>query len=358
MRSPLALAWAITLLTLSGVAAAPGCAAGSDTISGSTSSGTGGSAGGAGGAGGVGGEACVPEDELCDGFDNDCDDEIDEDCPCIDGDTQPCYSGDSNLLGIGLCAEGEQTCDQTGTWGDCEGQHLPVDEECDGLDNDCDEAVDEELDEEVTCGLGICQVTVVPCVGGQVVPCIPATPNPSEGCDGLDDDCDGDVDEGCSCVNQNTQPCYSGPPVTQNVGLCIGGTQTCTNGAWGACAGETTPIPEQCDGLDNDCDGSPDEGDPNGGSACPTGLNGVCAVGTQHCVNGSLACQQNVQASAEQCDGLDNNCDGGTDENNPGGGAAPRIVLGRCLGEPSFQEGQASPASESGSRVRGQLHQA
>jgi len=91
----------------------------------------------------------VPEDELCDGFDNDCDDEIDEDCPCIDGDTQPCYSGDSNLLGIGLCAEGEQTCDQTGTWGDCEGQHLPVDEECDGLDNDCDEAVDEELDEEV-----------------------------------------------------------------------------------------------------------------------------------------------------------------------------------------------------------------
>ncbi len=199
---------------------------------------------------------------------------------------------------------------------------------------------------------------MVPCVGGQVVPCIPATPNPSEGCDGLDDDCDGDVDEGCSCVNQNTQPCYSGPPVTQNVGLCIGGTQTCTNGAWGACAGETTPIPEQCDGLDNDCDGSPDEGDPNGGSACPTGLNGVCAVGTQHCVNGSLACQQNVQASAEQCDGLDNNCDGGTDENNPGGGAAPRIVLGRCLGEPSFQEGQASPASESGSRVRGQLHQA
>ncbi|MBW2457762.1 MAG: hypothetical protein JRI68_24875, partial [Deltaproteobacteria bacterium] len=325
MRSWSASVSGIAWVALTVLAIGAGCGASGDnseTGSSTSTSGTGGGVGGFGGVGGVGGaggEACVPTDELCDGLDNDCDEEVDEGCPCIDGATQTCYSGDPELLGLGVCAEGQQTCDLTGSWGDCVGETLPGDEQCDGLDNDCDEENDEGLDTEVTCGLGICQQTVVPCVDGQVVPCIPGNANPSETCDGTDDDCDGDVDEGCTCVNQTTQSCYTGSPTTQNVGECSDGTQTCASGAWGACLGDMTPNPEQCDGLDNDCDHQTDEGDPGSGAACVTGLQGVCAAGTEHCVSGSIACQQDVQSSAETCDGLDNDCDGSTDENNPGG---------------------------------------
>src|SRR5689334_14822027 len=78
-----------------------------------------------------------------------------------------------------------------------------------------------------------------------------------EACDGVDNDCDGEIDEDCDCTAGETEPCYSGPSGTENVGACVGGTRTCTDaGVFGACEGEVLPGTETCDGTDQDCDGS------------------------------------------------------------------------------------------------------
>ena len=63
------------------------------------------------------------------------------------------------------------------------------------------------------------------------------------------------------CTNGQTQACpYTGPPNTENVGICKAGTQTCVNGQWGACEGEVLPTTEICgDGKDNNCNGQKDE---------------------------------------------------------------------------------------------------
>lgn len=77
-----------------------------------------------------------------------------------------------------------------------------------------------------------------------------------ERCNGVDDTCEGLVDEGCPCTAGVTQACGLG------IGACVQGVQRCESSVWSStCEGEVVPATEVCDGEDNDCDGTTDEDD-------------------------------------------------------------------------------------------------
>ncbi len=252
-------------------------------------------------------------DEHCDGLDNDCDGTIDEACLCQDGAVQPC--GDN----VGQCTQGEQTC-VAGRFGECSG-HGPSSEVCDGVDNDCDGAADEGVTGPA-CDRqeGLCGGSQRRCVNGAFAACGPEEFGPlyqvnETFCDTRDNDCDGLTDEGCQCVDNQTQRCGT------DVGACTRGTQICVGGRFGACEGAVEPVAEACDGVDNDCDEGVDED--LVAPACLLQV-GVCAGASQRCGGDAgwiAACGADeygpLWAAVEtdaHCDGRDNDCDGMIDE--------------------------------------------
>jgi hypothetical protein len=177
--------------------------------------------------------------EICDNKDNDCDGSTDEDL------SKPCNSA---------CGQGVKLC-VAGNWGECSVTEAGI-EECDGKDNDCDGLTDEDLGgEPCGSGEGVCTPGINRCINGAWV-CEGGTKFGDEICDGLDNDCDGVIDDGLGLGNR----CGT------DVGECKAGQEQCIRAKW-VCVGEVGPSKEVCDCKDNDCDGLTDEA--TEGSLCP-----------------------------------------------------------------------------------------
>lgn len=154
-------------------------------------------------------------------------------------------------------------------------------------------------------------------------------PGAFEKCDNQDNDCDGSVDGA-------VVECWSGPPgvVIGGNSVCVHGTTTCASGAWGPCEGQVHPaVREACNGLDDDCDGNTDE---VSAEFCgpPTDV-GACQFGTPVCAGDETLCTNAVYPTAEDCNSADDDCDGEIDE------GLERVCRTSCgVGAETCQDGQ------------------
>ena len=201
---------------------------------------------------------------------------VDTDCPAY-GSGWRCRSGSCREVDI----DGDGVL---GSDGDCNIEvariHRDAVESCDFVDEDCDGRVDETFD--LTSDPRNCGVCGRICPGGEVCSagsCVtPCSASPEVCGDGIDNNCDGRVNEGCAPV--------------------------------------CTPVAEVCDGRDQDCDGRIDEG------ITPIACSTACSSGTRICVGGSFGTCSARAPSSETCNGLDDDCDGTVDE----GVCAPACV--------------------------------
>ena len=271
---------------------------------------------------------CVPQPEICDGKDNNCDGKVDNNT--VDS-GQDC--GDSpSTWGIGKCKPGATAC--VGAQIQCSGEVLPSAELCNGLDDNCNKQIDDGVTTGTVAAVcpndapkGQCTAKVV-CIGGSEV-CEPGNGPEAERCNGLDDDCDGKVDNAPVDVGQ---PCGTSAKGVCKLGVyecgaCKSGETDCR-----VCVGAVSPGKEVCNGLDDDCNGLIDDGVlPGVGDACGGGSSSQCkGTGSLVCVNGELTCEGVVGASAEVCDGKDNNCDGKIDNDPVDVGLSCGVVFPPC----------------------------
>ncbi|MCA9541903.1 MAG: hypothetical protein KC620_23560, partial [Myxococcales bacterium] len=265
---------------------------------------------------------CTPTNESCNGVDDDCDGIADEEfggSPL----TTTCYNGPPQTANVGICARGVSTC-TAGAFADCIGEVLPAgDEACNGLDDDCDGQVDEGVAPRAcgggaTVGIGVCTAGEERCEDGNFSACLDEVLPGVEICDGLDNDCNGTVDD----VEGVGEPCAAGQGACAAVGevVCTPAGPACN-----AVAGE--PADEICDGVDNDCNGRVDDLD-GLGAPCAVGVGACAAAGEIICAPGGPTCSVTAgEPGPEVCDGADNDCNGVIDDIAP----EPCLVgVGEC----------------------------
>jgi hypothetical protein len=247
-------------------------------------------------------------DELCNGVDDDCDGDVDEDAT----DDAPTWYADADGDGYGVDGPTTtaQACAQPSGYeaepGDCDDGDAAVfpgaDELCNGVDDDCDELVDEDdaLDastwyadadgdsygdpDSVTTACELPSGHVVDdqdCDDGDAA----VHPGARELCNSVDDDCDGDVDE--DAIDAPTWYAdadgdgygVDGPTTTVQACAQPSGHEAVSGDCDDGDAAIHPGASDACDGVDNDCDGAVDEGvadtDADGVADC---FDGACTV--------------------------------------------------------------------------------
>ncbi|WP_426748872.1 MopE-related protein [Myxococcus faecalis] len=275
-------------------------------------------------------------DEQCDGLDNDCDGEVDDGNP---GGLVACETG-----GVGVCGEGVRYCTHGAL--ECVQKYAPSAETCDNRDNDCNGQTDDGLTfatwylDQDHDDYGVASQSMQACArpvnhAAQAGDCDDTraafNPGAPESCDGVDNNCDGQVDEGLTrqtwyrdadgdgfgIASDTVSDCRQPAGYAAVAGDCNDGNASIKPGA-----------AEVCDGADNDCDSLTDEGvlgtfyrDADGdGYGSASQSTQACAAPTGYVTNASDCLDTDASihpGAAEVCDSVDNNCAGGVDEGVP-----------------------------------------
>jgi len=296
--------------------------------------------------------------DPCNGRDDNCDGMVDDDfvspaSPTFRPLSDAAYAGDDGKAKGASCGAGECTtdgvngvvvCSEDGARLVCTTDGRGSFEACDGLDNDCNGIVDDPFlaatgtplqDAKApadngkvkgdSCGAGRCTGGHVVCAANKTsLVCDSESQAALESCDGIDNDCDGAIDA------QFEYDAIAVGGACDGIGGCGAGTVVCAVGSTTIATCSTNPngtasqaSTEACDQIDSDCDGTTDEGFTYLGTLIGASCNGVgeCGVGQVACGSGGTAtCSTNPdgaasQAVAEVCgDGKDNDCDAATDE--------------------------------------------
>jgi outer membrane protein assembly factor BamB len=259
--------------------------------------------------------------EVCNGADDDCDTQVDE--PGAQGCAARFKDGDGDGYGqsaVSLCVCNGVFPFTASQGGDCNDGTAAVspdaDELCNGTDDDCDGEIDEALAAGCTAyyqdadgdGWGNPAVSECLCAASglftskKVADCADGdasvSPSTAEACNGIDDDCDGSVDEagaaGCTELYLDadgdgygvvaSKVCACGPE--GDVDAPLGGD--CNDAAAATSPGAT----EACNAVDDDCDGVVDEGCGLASTGWPTYKYDGRRTGHRPDVNGPLSAQK------------------------------------------------------------------